>query len=91
MINRYGIIRLKSSRWEEKLRDNLNGKLKIVQNRKSTGSDTEEENEDDDDEQMPEETGTSTPKVYDTSERGGRYEPIRTKPGRGRITTTHRR
>ena len=54
--------------------------MKIVQSRKSTGSDTEEEDEDDDDEGMPEETGTPTPKVCDTSERGGRYEPIRTNP-----------
>ena len=28
---------------------------------------------------MPEETGTPTPKVYD-SERDGRYKPIRTNP-----------
>ena len=67
----------KYGRWDEILRDILNRKLKIVQNRKSTGRDTEED-EDDEDEQMPEETGTPTPKVYDTSERGGRYEPIRT-------------
>ena len=54
--------------------------MKTVQNKKSTGSDTEEEDEDDDDEEMPEETGTPTPKVYDTSKRGGRYEPIPTNP-----------
>ena len=29
---------------------------------------------------MPEEIGTPTPKVYDTSERDGRYAPIRTNP-----------
>ena len=58
----------------------LYGKLKIVQNRKSTGSDTEEADEDDDGEEMPGDTGTPTPKVYDTSEQGGRYEPIRTNP-----------
>ena len=52
--------------------------MKIVQNRKSTGSDSEEEDEDADDEEMPEETGTPTPNMYDTSERGRRYEPIRT-------------
>ena len=59
-------------------RDILNGKLKIVQNRKQTASDTEEEDDYDDDEEMPEEIGTPTPKVYDTSERDGRYAPIRT-------------
>ena len=35
-----------------------NGKLKIVQNRKQTASDTEEEDDYDDDEEMPEEIGT---------------------------------
>ena len=70
----------KYGRWDEILGDILNGRLKNVQNRKSTGSDTEEENEVDDDEEMPEETGTPTPKVNDTSERCGRYEPIRTTP-----------
>ena len=29
---------------------------------------------------MPEEIGTPTPKVYDTSERDGGYAPIRTNP-----------
>ena len=29
---------------------------------------------------MPEEVGTPTPKIYDTSERDGRYAPIRTNP-----------
>ena len=29
---------------------------------------------------MPEEIGTPTPKIYDTSERDGRYAPIRTNP-----------
>ena len=62
----------KYGKWDEILRDIINAKLKIVQNRESTGSDTEEEDENDDDEEMPEETGTPTPKVYDTSERGGR-------------------
>ena len=51
--------------------------MKIVQNRKPLGSDTDKENEDDD-EEMPEKTGT--PKVYDTSEQDGRYAPIRTIP-----------
>ena len=53
---------------------------KIVQNRKQTASDTEEEDDYEDDEEMPEEIGTPTPKIYDTSERDGRYAPIRTNP-----------
>ena len=39
-------------------------------------SETEDE-DDDDDEEMPEETGNRN---YDTSERDGRYQPIRTNP-----------
>ena len=68
----------KYGRWDEILRDKLNVNLKIVQNRKAMDSDTEDDDDDDveDDEEMPEETGT--PKVYDTSERDGRYAPIRT-------------
>ena len=54
----------------------MNGKLKIVQNRKTT--DTETEDNDDDDEEVPEEIGT--PKPYDTSKRGGKYVAIRTNP-----------
>ena len=46
--------------------------------RKTATSDTEEEDDYDEDEEMPEEIGTSTPKVYDSSERDGRYIPIRT-------------
>ena len=65
-------------RWDEILRDILNENLKIVQNQKSTESETEEDNDDEDGEEMPEETGT--PKVYDTSERDGRFAPIRTNP-----------
>ena len=65
----------KYGRWDEILRDILNGKLKIVQYRKPTGSDTED---DDDDEEIPEETGTQ--KTYDTSERDGLYAPIRINP-----------
>ena len=60
------------------LRDILNGKLKIVQNKKQAESDTDDDHDDEDDEEMPEETGTVT--VYDTSERDGRYVPIRTNP-----------
>ena len=67
----------KYGRWDEILRDILNGKLKIVQNPKQPESETEDE--DDDDEEMPEETGTPI-KVYDTSERNGSYIPIRTSP-----------
>ena len=52
----------------EILRDILNGKIKIVQNCKSTESDTEEEVEDDD-EEMPEAEEIVTQKMYDTSER----------------------
>ena len=66
----------KDGRWDEILRDILNGKLKIVQNRKMSMSETEDE-DDDDDEEMPEETGNRS---YDTSERDGRYESIRTNP-----------
>ena len=65
-------------RWDEILRDILNGKLIIVQNKKRTESDTDDDDDDGDDEEMPEETGTPT--VYDTSERDGRYVPIRTNP-----------
>ena len=38
---------------------------------------SETEDEDDDDDEMPEEAGNRS---YDTSEREGRYEPIRTNP-----------
>ena len=65
----------KYGRWDEILRDILNGKLKIVQNRK-TDSETEDD-DDDEDEEMPEETGNIT---YDTSERNGRYAPIQRNP-----------
>ena len=68
----------KYGRWDELLRDILNGKLKPVKARKTETSDTEEDY--DEDEEMPEEIGTPTPKVYDTSEREGRYIPIRTEP-----------
>ena len=57
----------------------MTGKLKLVKARKPATSDTEED-DDDEDEEMPEEIGTPTPKVYDTSERDGRYIPIRTNP-----------
>ena len=66
----------KYGRWDEILRDILNGELRILKNRKTSISESEDE-DDDDDEEMPEETGNRS---YDTSERGGRYEPIQTNP-----------
>ena len=63
----------KYGRWDEILRDKLNGKLEIVQNRKRSDSETEDEEDDDEDEEMPEATGNTT---YDTSERNGNYAPI---------------
>ena len=65
----------KYGRGDEILRDILNGKLKIVQNRKTTDTETEDD-DDEDDEDVPEEI--ETPKIYDTSERSGKYIPIRT-------------
>ena len=73
----------KYGRWDEILRDILNGKLKIVQNPES-----ETEDEDDDDEEMPEETGTPI-KVYDTSERNGSYNNRKVRP-KTKMTTTKR-
>ena len=48
--NRHCLLGLdgKYGRWDEILRDILNGKLKIVQNRKKTEADTEEEDDEDD-------------------------------------------
>ena len=66
----------KYGRWDEIVRDILNGKLKIVRNRRKTETDTEEE-DDEDDEEMPETTERET---YDTSKRNGSYVPIRTNP-----------
>ena len=77
--NRYCLqgIDGKYGKWDEILRDILNGKLRIVQNEKHTETVSEDEDDDDDDEEeMPEEAG----KTYDTSERGGRYAPIQTDP-----------
>ena len=68
----------KYGRWDEILRDILNGKLKIVQNKKRAGSETDDDDEDEDDEETPEET--RTPIVYGTSEIVGRYVPIPTNP-----------
>ena len=59
------------------LRDILNGKRRIVQNKKHTETEAEDEDDDDDDEEeMPEEAE----KTYDTTERGGRYAPIQRDP-----------
>ena len=65
----------KYGRWEKILRDILNSKLKIVQNKKWAESDTDD---DDDDKEMSEETGLPT--EYDTFERVERCVPIRTNP-----------
>ena len=51
-----------------------------MQNPKQTGSNTEEEDDYEDDEEMAEELGTPRQKLYDTSERDGRYAPMRTNP-----------
>ena len=67
----------KYARWDGILRDILNRKFKIVQNGKETDTETEDD-DDEDDEDVPEEIGT--PKTYDTSERSGKYLPIRTNP-----------
>ena len=64
----------KYGKWDEILRDILNMKLRIVQNKKHT--ETETGDEDEDDEEIPEEAG----KTYDTSEKDGRYAPIQTDP-----------
>ena len=58
--------------WNEILRDVLNGKLKIVQN-KRTESDSESEEGDIEDEESDFEN-------HDTSERDGCYRPITTSP-----------
>ena len=54
--------------WNEILRDVLNGKLKIIPNKK-IDSDSESEEDKDSDFENP-----------DTSERNGRYQPITTSP-----------
>ena len=67
----------KYGKWDEILRDILNGKLRILQNKKKTDTETEDKDDDDEDEEeTPEEAG----KTYDTSEREERYAPIRTDP-----------
>ena len=54
----------------------IDRKTEYCPNRKATESDTDENDDDEDDEELPVSTGT--PKIYDTSERDGRYAPIRT-------------
>ena len=67
----------KYGRWDEVLRVISNGNLKIVQNWTATDTDTEKDEDDENDEEdLHEENGT--PKVYDASERDGRYGPTRT-------------
>ena len=66
----------KYEKWNEILKDILNGKLRIVQNKKHTETETEDEDKDEDDEEIPEGAG----KTYDTSEKDGRYAPIQTDP-----------
>ena len=68
----------KYGRWDEILRDILNGKLMIVQNWEATDTDTEEDDNYEEDEELPE--ANRTPKVYDTCKRYGRYAPIRSHP-----------
>ena len=75
-FNFVGGLHGKYGRWDKILRDILNGKLEIVQNRRNTDTDTEEE-DDDDEEEMPEATGKQT---YDASERNGKYIPKQTNP-----------
>ena len=62
-------------KWDEILRDILNGKLRIIQNAERAETDSQDDDNDEEVEIL-EETG----RVYDTSERNGRYEPIRTDP-----------
>ena len=54
----------KYGRWDEILRDILNGKFNSVQNRKRSDYETEDEEDDDEDEEIPETIGITT---YDTS------------------------
>ena len=61
------------------MRDMLNDKLKIGQNRQRTESDTDN---DDDEKEIPEETSGRS---YDASERDGLYEPMRTNPEKDAI------
>ena len=55
----------------------MNEKPRIVQNKKRTEKESEDGDDDDDEEEEILKEGGI---VYDTSERDGRYEPIRTYP-----------
>ena len=46
----------KYGKWDEILRDILNGKLRIVQDKKHTETDSEVDHDDDEEEEIPEET-----------------------------------
>ena len=48
----------------------------MYKRKKHTETETEDGDEDEDDEEMQEETG----KIFDTSEKDGRYAPIQTDP-----------
>ena len=64
-------------KWEEVLRNILNGKLRNVHNKTRIETDSEDDDdEEEEEEEIPEEAGL----VYDTSERDGKYEPIRIDP-----------
>ena len=63
----------KYGKWDEILKNILNGNLRIVQNKKQTETETDDEDDDDDEE---EEIG----KTCDRSERDGRYVSIRSNP-----------
>ena len=69
----------KYGKWDEKLLDILEGKLRIVQRKTRTETDSGDDDDDDDDEEE-EEISEEPRSVNDTSERDGRYEPIRTDP-----------
>ena len=69
--------------WNEILRDVLNGKLKIVQNKKTESNSESEDGEVEDEE--------SDFENHDTSEREGCYRPITTNITRGRPKPSHLR
>ena len=49
------MIRRQIRKWNEILRDIINGKLRLVQNKKQTATETEDEDDDEnDEEEMPE-------------------------------------
>ena len=68
----------KNGRWDEILRDILDGQLKNCSNKKRADSDTDDDDDDDDNGEIPEET--RTPIIYETSEKDGRHVSKRTNP-----------